>query len=337
MPSRSLLPPSATPLERELERLAERHLVSAFVHRQAWSPSDCPESLLGALAWALGIDHWSVQMDVGHRRSACAEALTLHRQRGTLASVYRTLQHAGYGGATVTEGIQAATYDGRHLHDGTETFGSGGQWARYRVHVDVGELGTINAAQNARLRQLLAATAPARCELLGVSFHHAAADALALRDIPAEQVALRQRSVLPWGRRYDGAMTHNQGREFVHDGTQTYSAAAHYNGAIADGACYDNAQDNCALQLGSSAMSQVTLRPAHDGGLRYNGAINHGAGNPPALDGGTTYEITHHRRYNGLLDHSTDTHSGAKCYDGSATYSSRHTYAGANITSEVYP
>lgn len=89
---RTLLPESATPQEKALGATQQR--ISAVpVGRLAdlWNPDLCPESLLGVLAWSLGIDWWDPDWPEAAKRQALRDAPKIHAARGTWAAVDRVL------------------------------------------------------------------------------------------------------------------------------------------------------------------------------------------------------------------------------------------------------
>ena len=90
---RSLLPPNATPLERALERAADREIDVPI--RKLWSAADCPAALLPYLAWALGVEDWDSDWPEPLKRAAVAAAFRIHREKGTLAGLRRLLENAG--------------------------------------------------------------------------------------------------------------------------------------------------------------------------------------------------------------------------------------------------
>ncbi len=89
----SLLPPNATPFERALEAALEQDVDIPI--RKLWSSADCPAALLPYLAWALGVEEWDPDWPVAVRRAAVANAIAVHREKGTLAGLKRVLDTAG--------------------------------------------------------------------------------------------------------------------------------------------------------------------------------------------------------------------------------------------------
>jgi phage tail-like protein len=88
-----LLPYNATPFEVALDRCEERVLDIPVPLRDLWRPETCPAHLLPFLAWGLSVDLWEDDWREGRKRRICAEALRLHRLKGTLDGVKRLLSY----------------------------------------------------------------------------------------------------------------------------------------------------------------------------------------------------------------------------------------------------
>jgi len=100
----SVLPPNATPFERNLEsagwRLGDDGPAGI---RALWNPQSTPAALLPWLAWALGVEAWDAAWDEENKRAVVASALADHRVDGTLAGVRRV---TGLYGGTVTNVVR---------------------------------------------------------------------------------------------------------------------------------------------------------------------------------------------------------------------------------------
>lgn len=94
-PAPTLLPPHATPLERALEAATARLDALPVPFRDLWSPARCPLAFLPWLAWALGVEAWDSAWPEPVRRAAVAEALAIHRAKGTLPALRRLLDALG--------------------------------------------------------------------------------------------------------------------------------------------------------------------------------------------------------------------------------------------------
>lgn len=82
----SLLPPNATALETALEAaIIEPSLPVPL--RDLWNPQTCPEQLLPWLAWSVSVDGWDASWPVNVRRAVVANAISVHRRKGTVRAV----------------------------------------------------------------------------------------------------------------------------------------------------------------------------------------------------------------------------------------------------------
>jgi hypothetical protein len=88
-----LLPPNATRFEVALDRCEDGTLNIPVPLRDLWRPETCPAHLLPFLAWGLSVDLWEEDWPEGRKRRICAEALKLHRLKGTLDGVKRLLAY----------------------------------------------------------------------------------------------------------------------------------------------------------------------------------------------------------------------------------------------------
>ena len=100
--SESLLPPNATPLEKAVEQSTKRlsgpdMTEAAEAIGDLWQADRVPRDLLSWLAWALSVDEWDDAWSDDQKRGVIRESITVHKQKGTVASVRRVLRAAGYG------------------------------------------------------------------------------------------------------------------------------------------------------------------------------------------------------------------------------------------------
>lgn len=166
----TLLPPNASRSERAIEQVTGGVAAVPVPIRETWHPDLCPAGLLPWLAWALGIDEWDSNWSEAAKRAAIRESVAIHRRKGTVAAIRRTLVNAGYGDAEIMERSAARTYSGEHLYSGIEDHASVGHWAEYRVKM----ARPITIEQAGRARSLIEAVAPLRCHLVEMSFQTAA-------------------------------------------------------------------------------------------------------------------------------------------------------------------
>lgn len=164
--SDTLLPPNASPQEVATDLATARIAEVPVPLDTLWNPLTCPLSVLPWLAWALSIDEWEAGWAEDRRRATIAQAVSVHRRKGTLASVRAVLVAAGLGTATITENFGRKFYDGTRSHDGFFDHSEADHWAEYRVFLDR----PVSIAQSAQVRRLLAAAAPLRSRLKALDF-----------------------------------------------------------------------------------------------------------------------------------------------------------------------
>jgi phage tail P2-like protein len=161
-----LLPPNGTAQERALELVAARTGIVPNPVRASWDPDTCPAALLPWLAWALGVDQWQDDLSDEAKREIIRGAAEIRRQKGTVAAVKRAISLAGFGDSTIVEGNPARKFDGSATYNGTWRYGDPADWARYVISLNK----PISNAQADSVRAILKNVAPARCELVQLSF-----------------------------------------------------------------------------------------------------------------------------------------------------------------------
>lgn len=164
----SLLPPARTATEEAFEQATARIGGTDVPVDRVVRPETCPEALLPWLAWALSVDVWDAAWPEETRRRSIAEAIPLHRTKGSVASVRRALRGAGYGygEAILIENWAPTLHDAAVDHDGAVDHVGGDHWAEYRLVLSR----PVTIRQAAQVRAILAATAPARCHLKLMDF-----------------------------------------------------------------------------------------------------------------------------------------------------------------------
>jgi len=169
MSDQPLLPPNASPQEFALEATTARISAVPVPMREIWNADNCPADLLPWLAWAFGCDEWSADWPEENKRKTIRESVSVQRKKGSVWSIRRALENAGYGAATLVEGIYGALYNGAQQHNGFIYYGDTTQWANYRIILDR----PISNAQSLEVRRILKLTAPARCHLVEMIFTEA--------------------------------------------------------------------------------------------------------------------------------------------------------------------
>jgi phage tail-like protein len=87
-----ILPMSETPLNKALAALSTRLESINAPTRQVWDPWACPAAFLKVLAHAFSVDLWVDDWSDTRKRSIIANAIDMHRQKGTLAGVLSYLE-----------------------------------------------------------------------------------------------------------------------------------------------------------------------------------------------------------------------------------------------------
>ncbi|SMB82394.1 phage tail protein, P2 protein I family [Pasteurella testudinis DSM 23072] len=165
-----LLPPNQTALEARLSAVLSQIFDIETPITALWHTRYCPVELLGWLAWSMSVDEWDDNWSEEQKRNTILEAAKLHKQKGTIASIRRVLQSAGYGDATILENLDLQRYDGTAKYDGTYFYGDEAiHWAMYRIYLKR----PVSIAQAEQVKRLLNNTAPARCHLAGLHFEQA--------------------------------------------------------------------------------------------------------------------------------------------------------------------
>lgn len=181
----TLLPPSSSQLERDLERaILPRHDPAPI--GSIWDADSCPVEVLPWLAWAVGVEDWSPDWPEERKRAAVAEAIPSRMIRGTLAAVRRSLEAVGYSDARVIEHGEVQriwresgglTLEGDQELDGAYTLGSGElaipgmthHWAEWALDVEVLE-GALRAEDQRMLREAAERHAPERSRLVALLY-----------------------------------------------------------------------------------------------------------------------------------------------------------------------
>lgn len=83
----SLLPPNATPLEKNIETSTARMADLPLQIRDVWNPATCPVALLPWLAWAMSVDTWNSSWPESVQRQVIASSVQVHRMKGTPRAV----------------------------------------------------------------------------------------------------------------------------------------------------------------------------------------------------------------------------------------------------------
>ncbi|MCA7001642.1 phage tail protein I [Dickeya solani] len=146
----SLLPPSASELERRLAITGGEIGALPIPIRQLWNPDTCPAAFLPYLAWAFSVDRWDEHWPEAVRRQVIKDAFFIHRHKGTIGALRRVVEPFGY------------------LIRITEWWQIGGTPGTFRLDIGVQDSG-ITEETYAELERLIADAKPVSRHLLGMN------------------------------------------------------------------------------------------------------------------------------------------------------------------------
>ena len=90
---KSLLPPNATPLERNILDASSKHFETlSFPNQDLWNAKKCPLKLLDYLAWAIGVDSWNSGWSETEKRAVIKANFSVHSIKGTKQSLINALK-----------------------------------------------------------------------------------------------------------------------------------------------------------------------------------------------------------------------------------------------------
>ncbi|WP_241649682.1 phage tail protein I [Rosenbergiella collisarenosi] len=92
----SLLPKSASVLERRLAEVCSDMADLSVPLRDLWNPSSCPVSFLPYLAWAFSVDRWDESWEESVKRQIVKDAFYIHQHKGTTSAIRRVVEPFGF-------------------------------------------------------------------------------------------------------------------------------------------------------------------------------------------------------------------------------------------------
>lgn len=101
--NQSLLPPNASQLLRDLETVFGDSFDLPTLNRYVVNPDLAPAHILPWLAWALSVDDWSDSWSEQIRRNVIKASVEVHRKKGTIGALKKTLQAFNYENVKVEE------------------------------------------------------------------------------------------------------------------------------------------------------------------------------------------------------------------------------------------
>lgn len=173
----NLLPPNASTLERAIAATGAGIDTLPVAVRDVWNPATCPAALLPWLAWALAVDEWDETWSEAAKRTVIADAIQVHRHRGTVWSLKKSLAPLGMAIDVIDQSSQRASYaalnalrlNGAWRLDGSmhispvELYANLPQiqhWAQFIVRANLAD--AVRAENFALLRHLVQKWKPAR-------------------------------------------------------------------------------------------------------------------------------------------------------------------------------
>lgn len=119
---KSLLPPNATALLKDLEKVVAKSLDLETLNRFVSNPNEAPKNILPWLAWAVSADDWSDNWSEQVRRNIIKASIEVHKKKGTIGALKKALEAFNYNNVKVEEWFEygAEPYLFRVFFDITE-------------------------------------------------------------------------------------------------------------------------------------------------------------------------------------------------------------------------
>jgi len=92
----SLLPPNATPLERNLAAAGAAIAEIPIPIRDIGDSATCPTAVLPFLAWERSVDRWDPDWPEATKRAVIDAAFLVHQRKGTVGAIRRAIEPLGY-------------------------------------------------------------------------------------------------------------------------------------------------------------------------------------------------------------------------------------------------
>lgn len=282
-----------------------------------------------------GDEGWLLAGTEADRRTLIKRAIELHRHKGTPWAVKEAIRALGYLDVALQERLPVVVYDGQAAYSGSEDFGGGTQWALFDVLIDIGESKTLTQDNITRLVNAVNEWKNTRSHLRKISFSTSVTDIAAVSETQQLTAHSDATDITPWGQRYDGSISHNNGHANLYGGALRFNGAVSFAGSVATGVRYDNKRDDSALHIGSTFTDQVKIAPLYNGRFFYAG-FTYGAETPPVIDAALPITIRRHIRFNGTRKFGGENqYNGAFRFNGTKRFFEGIFYAGDTVTTEV--
>lgn len=92
-PIKSILPPNATPLQKDIEAAMARRLFLLNLEPLRWlnNPDKCPPEILPWLAWAMSVDVWQNDWPLETKQAVVRQSVKVHKLKGTIGALRQAL------------------------------------------------------------------------------------------------------------------------------------------------------------------------------------------------------------------------------------------------------
>ncbi|WP_392565138.1 phage tail protein I [Utexia brackfieldae] len=94
MSNKTLLPPTATKLEKNLANTCQIQLNVDL--RFLWDPLRCPAKFLPFLAWQYSVDRWDENWPQQIKRKVIVDSYLTHKFKGTISAIKKAVEPFGY-------------------------------------------------------------------------------------------------------------------------------------------------------------------------------------------------------------------------------------------------
>ncbi|MDF1687313.1 MAG: phage tail protein I [Parvibaculaceae bacterium] len=157
----SLLPQNASALEKRLDTVNASRFDLNIRISELWNPYTCPIDFLPYLAFAFSVDYWDENWSEEAKREVVAQAIKVHRHKGTPGALKDMLRAAGYGEVELVEGLDARRRDGHVNRDGIYFHSEFEHWALFNLRL----LSPVSIEQANQIKTLVNRVKREVCEL----------------------------------------------------------------------------------------------------------------------------------------------------------------------------
>ena len=164
-----LLPQNASALEKRIDTVNASRFDLDIRISDLWDPYACPITFLPYLAFAFSVDYWDEEWSEEAKREVVAQAIKVHRHKGTPGALKDMLRAAGYGEVELVEGLDARRRDGRVIRDGTHFHSEYEHWALFNVKLQ----SAVSIAQAQQIKTLVNRVKREVCELHALTYDRA--------------------------------------------------------------------------------------------------------------------------------------------------------------------